>query len=173
MRAAQIAGCLAAALAPAAPAPAAQSAVSVDGRSLSLHSGERVVVRLQAGGVLALVSAVPAAASEAEPPKPRSPAKDDAGPAPGTIALTLGVEGARTLLKIDSGLSQAFDYRATLRRDGAAAGEAVGVCTVLPLLASWEHWPYGVRSLTLSGFATRPTNEVVCPEPPASQETSP
>jgi hypothetical protein len=164
---------LAAALAPGGAARAAQSSVSADGRTLSLAAGERVVVRLGADGVLTLVSAVPATAAEAAPPTPgRPPKAAPAAPEPGAIALTLGAEPSQSILKIDSGLSLAFDYHAALRREGAAASEATSVCTVLPLLASWEHWPYAVRSITLSRFVTRKTNEVVCPEPAPSTETS-
>ena len=80
-----------------------------------------------------------------------------------SFALTLGGDGAQAGLKLDSGLSQALDYRAVLRVEG---GERPGsVCTVLPLLASYEVWPYAIASVTLSGFATRATNEVVCDPP--------
>jgi hypothetical protein len=163
---------VAAALLFAGPASAGQSQVSADGRSLTLYPGERVVVRLEAGGKLSLVSAEPAAATEAEPPKPGRASDDSKDPPAGALAFTLGVVGGQTLLKIDSGLSQAMDYRARLRRDGAATDEPSSVCTVLPLLASFEHWPYAVGQITLSRFATRATNEVVCPDPAPATETT-
>jgi hypothetical protein len=144
----------------------ARSSVSPDGRAVTLFPGERVVVRGVEGGALALVSSVRADPASALPPKP-GPRGPDAplpdGAEPGTVAMTLGGDGGRTVLKLDSGLEQAFDYRAVLR---VGNGERAGsVCTVLPLLASWEEWPYAVASVTLSGFATRTTNEVVCDPP--------
>jgi hypothetical protein len=144
----------------------ARSSVSSDGCTVTLFPGERVVVRGVEGGKLALVSAQAGDPASALPPKP-GPRGPDApmpqGAEPGTVALTLGGHGGRTVLKLDSGLEQAFDYRAVLR---VGNDERPGsTCTVLPLLASWEEWPYAVASVTLSGFATRPTNEVVCDPP--------
>lgn len=155
----------------AASAAPTQSSLSADKRTLSLAPGELVTVRLGAGGRLALVSAVPAPAGAALPPKP---GKGDLDPAQlGALVLLLGVADGKSTLKIDSGLSQAVDYGAALRREGAAADEPARVCTVLPLLAGWEQWPYAVSRLTLSGFAVKSTNEVVCTGPEAQQETIP
>ena len=142
-----------------------RSGLSADGRALTLFPGERVVVRLGAGA-LTVVSVAPADPAQALPPKPGPRSKDaplPGGAAPGTLALILGGDGAQAGLKLDSGLDQALDYRAVLRVEG---GDRPGsVCTVLPLLASYEVWPYAVASVTLSGFATRATNEVVCDPP--------
>jgi len=140
--------------------------LAADSRSVTLYPGERVVLRLAADGGLTLVSAVQADPASALPPKPGPRSKDAPlpdGAEPDTLALTLGGDGAQAGLKLDSGLSQALDYRAVLRVEG---GERPGsVCTVLPLLASYEVWPYAIASVTLSGFATRATNEVVCDPP--------
>jgi hypothetical protein len=172
-RTARLGGLLALALSVASPACAApaKSAVSADGRTLTLAPGERVVARLGAHGRLALVSAEPAPASAALPPRPGQGSLEPS--APGALAFLLGVQGGKSTLKIDSGLDQAVDYRATLRREAKGADEPARACTLLPLLASWEQWPYAVSRLTLSGFAAKPTNEVVCSGPEAQQETIP
>jgi len=171
--AARLGGVLVLAVLVAAPAAAAptKSAVSADGRMLTLAPGELVVVRLDAAGRLALGSATPAPASAALPPKPGQGSLEPS--APGALAFLLGVEGGKSTLKIDSGLDQAVDYRAALRRDGKAADEPARVCTVLPLLAGWEQWSYAVSQLTLSGFAAKPTNAVVCSGPEHQSETLP
>jgi hypothetical protein len=172
-RMARLGGLLALAMFLAFPAAAAptKSAVSADGRTLTLAPGERVVARLGADGRLTLVSAGSAPASAALPPKPGQGSLEPS--APGALVFLLGVEGGKSTLKIDSGLDQAVDYRANLRREAGAADEAARACTLLPLLASWEQWPYAVSRLTLSGFAAKPTNEVVCSGPEAQQETIP
>jgi hypothetical protein len=144
----------------------AYAQLSADGRAVTLQPGQRMVVRLALDGRVAVVSSVPADPASALPPKPGPKSKDTPlpdGAEPGTVTLTLGDDGVQTVLKLDSGLEQAFDYRAVLEVGGQARKGSV--CTVLPLLASWEEWPYAVASVTLSGFATRPTNEVVCDPP--------
>lgn len=150
-----------------------RSGLSPDGRGLRLYPGERVVVRVGPGGVLDLVEARAAAPADAAPPRPGTRAPDAPlidTPA-GTVALLLGVQGGQSFLKVESGLSLAFDYRASLRR--GEVDEPTSVCTVLPLLAGYELWPYAIGSMTLSGFATRTTNEVVCPQPPKPETPVP
>jgi hypothetical protein len=50
--------------------------------------------------------------------------------------------------------------------DTAPVREPTGVCTVLPLLPSWETWPNRrVNAILLSHFTPRDTNQVVCQEP--------
>jgi hypothetical protein len=153
----------------AAPARAeVRSAVLEGGRTARIYPGERMVVRVGPAGDLTLVSAAPAAPDAASPPRPGAASTaetiDTAEPGTVTVALT---SAAETKLRLDSGLAQAFDYVATLqvRKDGRTVDEPVAVCTALPLLASFEAWPRSVSSVTVAGFKTRPTNEVLCPEP--------
>jgi hypothetical protein len=154
-------------LAPAVATAQPKSAAShlVGDKAVLLAAGERVVLKLGAAGVLTLVSVTPADPAAAAPPRPHAGGPlvdaDD-----GTIALLLGGDAKAAMLKIDSGIGEAFDYRAAVlpSADAAGRGETIAVCTVLPLLASYENWPgRQVRFLLLSGFATRATNEVVCP----------
>lgn len=151
-------------LAPAAGAAPAASHL-VGPRAVLVAEGERVVLKPQADGRLALISVTPADPAAAAPPKPRSGAPlEDADD--GTIAVLLGADAAGARLKIDSGLQQAFDYRAAAVADAQASGggEPLAVCTVLPLLASYEAWPgRRVPFVLLSGVRTRATDEVVCP----------
>lgn len=155
---------LAALVASPALAQSARSSISPDGHSLILAPGELVYVSMLPGGRLALISAIPSPPEAALPPKP---GKGDLDPGRlGAIGFILGVAAdSKSTLKIDSGMSQAIDYAATLRRDAASADEPAHACTLLPLLASWEQWPYAVSRLTLTGFAVKSTNEVVCSGP--------
>jgi len=139
-----------------------RSALIEDARALRLERGERVVIRPAADGRLELVSAMLAAEAEALPPRPGA-ANASPEVAPGTVAIVLGGDGRGSTLKLDSGLSLAFDYRATATTAGREASAAT--CTVLPLLASYESWPGRAERAVLRGFAARETNEVVCTEP--------
>lgn len=65
-------------------------------------------------------------------------------------------------MRLDSGLDHALDYRAV---DGE--GRPLAVCTALPLLASYEAWPYRVSAVVVDRIQTRATNEVVCTETPS------
>jgi hypothetical protein len=171
LKGAAAAAVLAALAASPAAAQPARSGVSADGRTLDLAPGELVFVSLDPAGRLTLLSAVPAPAAAALPPKP---GKGDLDPARlGAIGFLLGVADGESTLKIDSGLSQALDYSASLRREAASADEPARACTVLPLLASWEHWPYAVSRLTLTGFAVKSTNAVVCSGPADTKEMIP
>jgi hypothetical protein len=154
-----------------AAAQAARSSISPDGHSLILAPGELVYVSMTAGRLI-MLSSVPSPPGAALPPKP---GKGDLDPGRlGAIGFLLGVAAdGKSTLKIDSGLSQALDYSATLRRDAASADEPARACTLLPLLASWEQWPYAVSRLTLTGFAVKSTNEVTCSGPADSKEMIP
>lgn len=152
-----------------------RSALSADARAVTLFPGERVVLRLARDGALTLVSAATVDPASALPPKP-GPKPDDAPlqtADPDTLALTLATRYGQTMLRLDSGLSLAFDYRVVLQaeRGGRTVDEPTSACTVLPLLASFEVWPYAVASVTLSRFATRTTNAVVCSDPPKMEST--
>jgi hypothetical protein len=173
-RAGRVAPLVALVVLAAAPAQGqtVQSGISADGRILTLIPGELVTARLGADGRLSHVSTAPAPASAALPPRPGQGDLEPDAPQ-GSISFLLGVENGQSTLKIASGLDQAVDYRASLRREAGAADEAARACTLLPLLASWEQWPYAVSRLTLSGFQAKTTNEVACSGPAASKEMIP
>jgi hypothetical protein len=149
-----------------------RSAISTDGRTLTLAPGELVTARLGTDGRLTHVSTAPAPARDALPPRPgRGDLVPDA--AHGTVSFLLGVESGQSTLKIASGVDKAVDYEARLRRGATTPDEAARACTLLPLLASWEQWPYAVSQLTLSEFQAKATNEVACSGPAASKEMFP
>ncbi len=141
--------------------PALRSQVTPDGAVL-VAMGEQVTVRLPVDGPPVLVSAEVAPAGAAAPPRPGQGAFEDAPE--GSVVITLQRSGdAEVMMKVLSGVSKAFDYRARLLPEG----DPVGVCTVLPLLQNYERWQnQGPASgILLTGFEFRDTNEVVCPQP--------
>lgn len=135
--------------------------------------GERATVRLPAGGPPELLSVEPAPPGSAAPPKPGRGAFEDAPT--GTVVISLErLSNGDVLMKLVSGLSKAFDYRARLlhaAEPGRWTAEPTSVCTVLPLLQNYEHWPRrpDTAGVLLSDFALRDTNEVVCPAPEAGR----
>ena len=178
---AAIAVLLASALALAAATPAAaqteplrdqRSHLLDDGRSLLLFPRERVVLSVAPDGALTILSATAADPALALPKPGR--ADDDAAAAireadPGAIAVLMGPVGDRgaTLLMIASGVSQAFDYRAAAVADPARPEPTpLKVCTVLPLLPSYEQWRTAAPAIMLTGFKFRASNVVLCPDPP-------
>ncbi|MDP3173226.1 MAG: hypothetical protein Q8M88_02180, partial [Phenylobacterium sp.] len=108
------------------------SRLGEDGRSLIVSRGEKVVFRLLEGGRLELVSTQPASEADALPPKPGGAAAAD--PAAGTVTAILGGDAKASILKLDSGLSRAFDYRVAT----TGGQTSIKACTVLPLLASYD-----------------------------------
>ena len=159
----RLAGILAVAVALAATAAdaAPRSGLTPDGKAVLVYLNERVTVRL-AGGKPVLVSVAAARPGEALPPKPGPKGPDapvDLTDAPqGAAVFVASQVGASLALKIDSGLDQAFDYRAS----GSDGGD-FPVCTVLPLLTSYEKWDgRHAVALRLEDFRFRATNEVVC-----------
>lgn len=158
------------ALALALQAPAATAAPGFASHlagddGLVLAAGERVTVKLGDDNRLTLVSISAADPVQALPPRPRAPhPADDLSPDEGALTLLMGPVADATVLKIDSGVSRAFDYRAQLLTSAAdKAGPAVAVCTVLPLLPSFEQWEHRHGgALLLNHFRLRATNEVVC-----------
>ncbi|HEY8616936.1 hypothetical protein [Phenylobacterium sp.] len=156
-RAVSLAAALAVVLCGAGAAAAEpRSRIAADG-AVELYAGERVTLRFTAAGPPQLVKAEAAPLTAANPPKPGQGAFPD--PPAGAVVLAAGREGGQLRLKIESGLSQAFDYRARLL---GAAGEVAPACTALPLLASYEQWTTPAEGVRLSDFRFRDTNEVVC-----------
>ena len=174
-----VTGASAAAAEPAPPPPGASHLT--DETTLLLSPGERVTVRLGSGGRLTLVSAIPEDGTHALPPKP-GPVKPPGAGNPlvetpeGTVSFLAGPKGDGAILKVENGTSKAFDYQAVLLTgtDAAPVREPTGVCTVLPLLPSWETWPRRrVNAILLSHFTPRDTNQVVCQEPRKTPAAAP
>ena len=141
------------------------------GKSLLLFPRERVVLSIAPDGALKILSATAADPNLALP----RPGRDDATAAireadPGTVAVLMGAMGGgdTTLLMIASGVSQAFDYRAAWLMDAARPKlTPLKVCTVLPLLPSYEQWENTAAPvIMLTGFKSRASNVVLCPDPP-------
>jgi hypothetical protein len=166
-------------LAAAAPA-AAQAPPLTDrrshllegGKSLLLFPRERVVLSVARDGTLKIVAA---AAADPNLALPKPGQADDATAAireaePGTVAVLMGAvgRGDTTLLMIASGVSWAFDYRAAaLMEAGRPKLTPLKVCTVLPLLPSYEQWEDNAAPvIMLTGFRAKAINQVVCPDPP-------
>jgi hypothetical protein len=59
-----------------------------------------------------------------------------------------------TLLVLENGYGQALRYRANMVR--GRRSEPTDVCTVLPRLRGYEHWPYRIDRLDLTGFELVP-----------------
>ena len=159
-------------LALAAPAAVAQTAprshLLADG-GVMVAAGERVVLRRAAAGAPSLVSATPASAAEAAPPRAGTPGPDPVVAADGNIVLLLGELNGDVLLKVQSGLGKAFDYEADLlvpQAGGGMTAEPASVCTVLPLLVGYEMWPKRhIAAVVVRNFRLRDTNAVDCPKP--------
>lgn len=152
---------LALALAAGGAQAATRSGLIEGGKAVVIYPDERVTVRI-ADGQLQLVSVEAARPGEALPPKPgpRGPdAPVDLTDAPqGAATFVLSQVGPDLALKIDSGLDAAFDYRAT-----ATDGPELNVCTVLPLLTSYERWDgRHAVALSVSQFRFKSANTVVC-----------
>ena len=163
-----------------APSPTGVSHLA-DATTLMLSPGERVTVRLGPGGSLTLVSVVPEDVTHALPPKPGRVKPPSAGnplvaTPEGTVSFLAGPTGDGAILKVENGTSKTFDYQAVLLMgpDAAPVREPTGVCTVLPLLPSWETWPNRqVNAILLSHFTPRDTNQVVCQEPRKAPAAAP
>lgn len=131
--------------------------------------GDRVTVRLSDAGAPELVSVEAAPPGSAAPPKPGAGRFEDAPS--GTIVISLErIANGDVLMKVLSGVSKAFDYQAILIHEagpGRWTPEPTSVCTVLPLLQNYEHWPRREKAagILLRRFQFRDTNEVVCPKP--------
>jgi hypothetical protein len=59
-----------------------------------------------------------------------------------------------TLLVLENGYDQALRYRARMTSEGR--GRPTDVCTVLPRLRGYEHWPQAIERLDLRDFALVP-----------------
>jgi hypothetical protein len=59
-----------------------------------------------------------------------------------------------TLLVLENGYDRALRYRANMVRGHSS--QPTDVCTVLPRLRGYEHWPYRIDRLDLTGFALVP-----------------
>lgn len=151
---------------PAAPAgaPVLASKLVNDGRGVLVLRGQRAVVRVAADGSLTLVSvtsidpaslAVPAIVSGTKP-TPEVAAALKVTAEPGTMVLALGgTQATGSLLKLENGLDRHIGYRAQIVRvtNGKASAAPTSVCSVLPHIVSWEHWPEPVVALVAAGFA--------------------
>lgn len=79
------------------------------------------------------------------------------------VALSDGSSPPQMLLMVENGFEREFRYRARI----AVGDESVetDVCTVLPVLRGYEHWPYPFERIELSDFTllpARPGEAPVC-----------
>lgn len=84
--------------------------------------------------------------------------------ASGTIRATFGLVGGESVLVFQNASDRLLTYRARITAGGQT--QTTDVCQVLPLKAGYEHWPYPIDKIELSGFelgswdgATPPTCE--------------
>lgn len=80
------------------------------------------------------------------------------------IALVEQGGGKARLLIIQNGYDRGFRYRAALQRGGRS--EPTDVCTVLPGIRGYEHWPYKFDRIDLSDLRLVPMREG---EPPTCE----
>jgi hypothetical protein len=157
-----------------------------DSRSVRLQVGEQVVVIFdEAGfasaspggaarisdeeqaGILKLVMENPSAVG----PNAAGASGDDLNVSPVTsgsirisfITLASVGEPDDRLLVLENGYDRAFRYRATISQ--GSRSEPTDVCTVIPMLRGYEHWPFQIdrielTNLTLVSFA--PGQQPVC-----------
>lgn len=151
---------LAAGLAAGPAAAEVRSHVTREG-AVRVVAGEKVTVRLSHAIPPEIVKVEAVSDAEALPPKPGQ--GQFADPPAGAVVLVLGREGERLHLKLESGVVQAFDYRARLV--GPDALQPVAACTVLPLLANYEQWSTPATEVEIAQVRFRATNEVVCSGP--------
>ena len=149
-----------------AAAAAAKSGLVEGGTGLRIERGERVAFKLTGGRRLEVVSSGAAKDADALPPKPGPGGPDRAAAEPGTIVAILGGSSGASVLKLDSGISQAFDYKAA-SLDAQGRETPLRTCTVLPLLPNFEAWTARADVVVIRGLAVRASNEVTCvgPEP--------
>ena len=79
---------------------------------------------------------------------------EDAEPPPipgGQVRLRFhSIAGRNTLLVVENGLGRAIAYRAQITSNGET--KPTDVCLVMPGLPSYEHWPYPIQRIELTGF---------------------
>lgn len=148
-----------------------------DGVSLAL--GESVTVRLE-GGHARVASRQPA--TEFPPEifnEMRAIAAGQYGPATGENSVRMSARGAKlppirddmlrfsfvlmpgqsreVLLVIENGYGQALSYHANIAQAGRST--PTDVCTVTPHLRGFEHWPYMIERIDLTGFELIPWSQ--------------
>jgi len=148
------AAALAAAILVATPAAAEDGVIRVG-------LGQKVTVAITPDGRPGATTVEAVSEAEAAPPRPGQGRFAD--PPEGTLVLILGREGDRLHLKLESGVSRAFDYRGELITGGRRT--PARVCTALPLMANYEQWPAGAEAVEISQLRFRATNEVTCSPP--------
>jgi hypothetical protein len=68
-----------------------------------------------------------------------------------------GKEEESRLLLIENGYDRGLRYRATIYRRGRS--EPTDVCVVIPERRGYEHWPYPIDRIELSGLTLFPLRE--------------
>lgn len=126
----------------AQPAQAAEQATE----RLSIAGGETVTVRIVEGRFV-VASRVSGEASGEVPE--------------GTLRFSMTNDGM-TMLQVENGTGQAFEYRARMFR--GSRSEATSTCTVLPRIAGFEQWPGSLDRLELSEprFLSGSSNGIRC-----------
>jgi hypothetical protein len=146
---------------------------------LSIRSGEAVVLRIDGGGAVTVLSRGKAPAmvpfeqrglgqlaqipvppgTKTMPGVPMKDAEAAATPvAPGEIRVTLRDVAGKTahdaLLVIENGYERGLVYRAVMRRGDKAA--PTDVCLVMPHKRGFEHWPFRLDRLDLTDLRLVP-----------------
>lgn len=162
----------------------------VDGRLL-IFPGESVVLSVAADGGLSVISGgradavLPDANADAmigvfapggegenvtgDQAVPSSNGPKLVEPSPKTVRVTFrqAASGEDMLLVIQNGYDDALTYNAGMMVRGreGAQWSATSVCTVLPGIYAFEHWPHPMFGLSLGGFtldASAPRDQVCC-----------
>lgn len=103
--------------------------------NLLMHPGESVIVRLvEVDGRLI-------------PTAPRQ------GDKPGDGEIRFSFESTKpsdTILTVESRWRDPLDYMAVMNVDGS--GQRTSVCTLMPNLSNFEHWPHGMYEIAIANF---------------------
>jgi hypothetical protein len=153
------------------------SAVAQDAGSVALRVGEQVVVTFDDGGRISLASGGAATISDEEQagilrlvmenpgatgPNAAAASGEDLAVSPvmagsirmSFITLASAGEPDSRLLVLENGYDRALRYRATISR--GRRSQPTDVCTVIPMLRGYEHWPFEIDRIELTGLTLIP-----------------
>jgi hypothetical protein len=128
------------------------------GAASALDPFETAVVRQFVGGDFRqAVGANSAPISEGEGGIPESDPVD-----PNIVRIKFAtVRGGHSLLIIENGYGKALTYRAVIRK--GRRSQPTDVCQVPPASYGFEHWPYAIDQIDLSGLRLGPWTEGQAP----------
>jgi hypothetical protein len=163
---------------------AAWVSTGVAARDLNLRPGEQVVVEIDADGAMTVAAGdVTRISREEQAGIVDAVARNPGAQGPNSVGVNgaeFGVKPVESdklrisfidlasigmpddrLLVIENGYGRALRYRAVISR--GTRSQPTDVCTVLPTLRGYEHWPYPIDAIELSDLALVPYQEGTAP----------